>query len=115
VAARVLDQPPQEVEEDGAGEALLEDAEPECAGVRDGGDDVGLQALAGALGDRGLADRLPCAPGAAIRAQAGLVGPHDLRALTPGALLDFGVAREMPPERRAAPRHVAPALVRPPK
>src|SRR3954463_13481747 len=67
-----------------AGEALLEDAEAQRAGVGDGGDHVGRKALAGARGHGRLADRRPRAPGAVVGAQARLVDREDLGALAAG-------------------------------
>src|SRR4051812_1938182 len=91
-ALGVADQALEEVQKQRAGEALVEDAEAQRAGVGDRGDHVRLKALAGALGHRGLTDRRPRAPGAVIAAQAGLVGPQDLGALPVGALDDLRVA-----------------------
>src|SRR4051794_32856069 len=85
-ALGVLDQALEEVQEHGSGEALLKDAEAQRAGVGDRGDHVGLKALAGALGHRGLTDRRPRAPGTVIGAQARLVDPQDLGALAAGGL-----------------------------
>src|SRR3954470_14432751 len=91
-ALGVLDEALEEVQKQRAGEALVEDAEAQRAGVGDRGDHVRLEALAGALGHRGLTDRRPRTPGAVIAAQAGLVGPQDLGALPVGALDDLRVA-----------------------
>src|SRR4051794_6570557 len=62
-ALGVLDQALEEVQEDGPGELLVKDAEAQRAGGGDRGDHVGLKALAGALGDRGLTEWRPGAPG----------------------------------------------------
>ena len=84
---------------------LLKDAEAQRAGVGDRGDHVGLEALAGAVGDRGLADRRPGPAGGVIGAQPGLVGPEDLGALAPRALLDRRVVA--PQASGAPPRQTA--------
>src|ERR1019366_5065806 len=100
-----------EVQEQWSGEALLEDAEAQCAGVGDRGDHVRLEALAGALDDGGLTDWRPRGAGRVIGAHPQLVGPQDLGSvlarlaldlrvdlLEPGAYLRFGL-RVGAPER----------------